>query len=201
MNPHFFYNALNTIQSYILSNDKKEAIIYLNKFSSLTRTILELTEKNYLSINEEIKTITLYLDLEKARFFNDFNYTISIDKEIDTESIKIPTMLLQPFIENAIKHGLLHLKGEKTINIVFKKTNHSLEISIDDNGIGRKRSEELNLNNRKDHISFATNAIEKRLEILNLNKTNKITVAYIDKYKFDEAIGTTVIINIPTTWK
>lgn len=201
MNPHFFYNALNTIQSYILSNDKKEAIIYLNKFSSLTRTILELTEKNYLSINEEIKTITLYLDLEKARFFNDFNYTISIDKEIDTESIKIPTMLLQPFIENAIKHGLLHLKGEKIINIVFKKTNHSLEISIDDNGIGRKKSEELNLNNRKDHISFATNAIEKRLEILNLNKTNKITVTYIDKYKFNEPIGTTVIINIPTTWK
>ena len=201
MNPHFFYNALNTIQSYILSNDKKEAIIYLNKFSSLTRTILELTEKKYLSINEEIKTITLYLDLEKARFFNDFNYSISIDKEIDTESIKIPTMLLQPFIENAIKHGLLHLKGKKTINIVFKKTNHSLEISIDDNGIGRKRSEELNLNNRKDHISFATNAIEKRLEILNLNKTNKITVVYIDKYKFDEPIGTTVIINIPTTWK
>ena len=72
---------------------------------------------------------------------------------------------------------------------------------IHDNGIGRKRSEELNLNKRKDHISFATNAIEKRLEILNLNKTNKITVAYIDKYKFDEAIGTTVIINIPTTWK
>lgn len=201
MNPHFFYNALNTIQSYILSNDKKEAIIYLNKFSSLTRTILELTEKNYLSINEEIKTITLYLDLEKARFFNDFNYSISIEKEIDTESIKIPTMLLQPFIENAIKHGLLHLKGEKTINIAFKKTNHSLEISIDDNGIGRKRSEELNLNNRKDHISFATNAIEKRLEILNLNKTNKITVSYIDKYKFDDPIGTTVIINIPTTWK
>lgn len=201
MNPHFFYNALNTIQSYILSNDKKEAIIYLNKFSSLTRTILELTEKNYLSINEEIKTITLYLDLEKARFFNDFNYSISIDDEIDTESIKIPTMLLQPFIENAIKHGLLHLKGEKTIQIEFKKTNHSLEISIDDNGIGRKRSEELNLNNRKDHISFATNAIEKRLEILNLNKTNKITVEYIDKYKFDEPMGTTVIINIPTTWK
>lgn len=201
MNPHFFYNALNTIQSYILSNDKKEAIIYLNKFSSLTRTILELTEKNYLSINEEIKTIALYLDLEKARFFNDFNYSIFIDEEIDTESIKIPTMLLQPFIENAIKHGLLHLKGEKTIHIAFKKANNSLEISIDDNGIGRKRSEELNLNNRKDHISFATNAIEKRLEILNLNKTNKITVEYIDKYKFDEPMGTTVIINIPTTWK
>ena len=201
MNPHFFYNALNTIQSYILSNDKKEAIIYLNKFSSLTRTILELTEKNYLSINEEIKTITLYLDLEKARFLNDFNYSIIVNKEIDTDLYKIPTMLLQPFIENAIKHGLLHLKGNKILTVVFQKNKNALEISIDDNGIGRKRSEELNASNRKDHISFATHAIDKRLEILNKNKTNKITIQYIDKLEFEESIGTTVLINIPTTWK
>ena len=201
MNPHFFYNALNTIQSYILSNDKKEAITYLNKFSSLTRIILELTERNYLSINEEIKTITLYLDLEKARFLNDFNYSIIVNKEIDTDLYKIPTMLLQPFIENAIKHGLLHLKGNKILTVVFQKNKNALEISIDDNGIGRKRSEELNASNRKDHISFATHAIDKRLEILNKNKTNKITIQYIDKLEFEESIGTTVLINIPTTWK
>lgn len=201
MNPHFFYNALNTIQSYILSNDKKEAINYLNKFSSLTRIILELTEKNYVSLKEEIKTITLYLDLEKARFFNDFHYTISLDEGIDSELVKIPTMLLQPFIENAIKHGLLHLKGEKKLDILFRKKENLLQISIDDNGIGRKRSNEINANNRKDHISFATNAIEKRLEILNKNKTKKITIQYVDKFEFEESIGTTVIINIPTTWK
>jgi len=201
MNPHFFYNALNTIQSYILSNDKKEAITYLNKFSSLTRIILELTEKNYLSIKEEIKTITLYLDLEKARFFNDFNYEINVENQIDIDSIKIPSMLLQPFVENAIKHGLLHLQGNKILKIDFKKQNHALEISIDDNGIGRKKSEELNAINRKDHISFATHAIEKRLEILNKNKSNPITIQYIDKYEFEESIGTKVIINIPLTWK
>lgn len=201
MNPHFFYNALNTIQSYILSNDKKEAIIYLNKFSSLTRIILELTEKNYISIKEEIKTITLYLDLEKARFASDFNFIIKVDEQIDIELIKIPTMLLQPFIENAIKHGLLHLKGSKLLTIEFKKNNNALEIYIDDNGIGRKRSEELNANNRKDHISFATHAIDKRLEILNKNKINKITVQYKDKYELSEPVGTTVIINIPITWK
>lgn len=201
MNPHFFYNALNTIQSYILSNDKKEAITYLNKFSSLTRIILELTERNYLTIKEEINTITLYLDLEKARFNNDFNYTITVDEKIDTESIKIPTMLLQPFLENAIKHGLLHLKGNKTLTITFKKNNSLLEITIDDNGIGRKKSEELNLNNRKDHISFATNAIEKRLEILNLNKEDKITIQYTDKQQHNEPLGTTVQINLPATWK
>lgn len=199
MNPHFFYNALNTIQSYILSNDKKEAITYLNKFSSLTRTILELTEKNHISIQEEIKTIKLYLDLEKARFFNDFNYTIKIEKDIDVELIKIPTMLLQPFIENAIKHGLLHQKGEKTLKIKFKRSTNSIEICIDDNGIGRKKSEEINASNRKNHISFATHAIEKRLEILNKNKTNLIKVQYVDKYEFEESIGTKVIINIPIT--
>lgn len=201
MNPHFFYNALNTIQSYILSNEKKEAINYLNKFSSLTRTILELTEKNYLSIKEEIKTIILYLDLEKARFNDDFSYTISIDEDIDTESVKIPSMLLQPFIENAIKHGLLHQKGEKKLIITIRKTEDCIQISIDDNGIGRKRSAELNRSNRKKHISFATDAIEKRLEILNHNKTRKITVQYIDKQILEESIGTTVIINIPILWK
>ena len=201
MNPHFFYNALNTIQSYILSNDKREAITYLNKFSSLTRIILELTEKNYISIQEEIKTITLYLDLEKARFFNDFNYTITVDEQIDTELTKIPTMLLQPFIENAIKHGLLHLKRMKLLTIDFRRNDNALEIWIDDNGIGRKKSGELNATNRKNHMSFATNAISKRLEILNKNKTNKITVQYVDKLEFEESIGTKVIINIPARWK
>ena len=138
---------MNTIQSYILSNDKREAITYLNKFSSLTRIILELTEKNYISIQEEIKTITLYLDLEKARFFNDFNYTITVDEQIDTELTKIPTMLLQPFIENAIKHGLLHLKRMKLLTIDFRRNDNALEIWIDDNGIGRKKSGELNVTN------------------------------------------------------
>lgn len=201
MNPHFFYNALNTIQSYILSNEKREAITYLNKFSSLTRMILELTEKNYISIQQEIKTITLYLDLEKARFFNDFNYTITVDEQIDAELIKIPTMLLQPFVENSIKHGLLHLKGMKLLTIDFRRNNNALEIWIDDNGIGRKKSVELNATNRKNHMSFATNAISKRLEILNKNKTNKITVQYLDKLEFEESIGPKVIINIPARWK
>ena len=95
----------------------------------------------------------------------------------------------------------MNLNGNKLLTIEFKKRNKYLEISIDDNGIGRKRSEELNANNRKDHISFATDAIDKRLEILNKNKTNKITIQYIDKYELEEPIGTKVIINIPTTWK
>lgn len=201
MNPHFFYNALNTIQSYILTNDKKEAISYLNKFASLTRKILELTERSYVTLQEEVNTLTLYLDLEQARFNDDFSYTITIADSLDKESIMIPTLLIQPFIENAIKHGLLHSKGTKKVSIQFLKKDEQLQIVIDDNGIGRKRSEAINLNNRKDHISFATHAIEKRLEILNKNKMQKITVCYIDKMEYDEPTGTTVYLNLPMKWK
>ena len=121
MNPHFFYNALNTLQSYILSNDKKQAVSYLSKFSSLTRTILEMTEKDWVTIAEEIKTLGLYLDIEKARFDDDFEYTITLDPLIDSDTVKIPSMLLQPYVENAVKHGLLHKSGIKTISITFQK--------------------------------------------------------------------------------
>lgn len=201
MNPHFFYNALNTIQSYILSNDKKEAISYLNKFSSLTRTILELTEKNEITLEEELKTIILYLDLEKARFNTDFEYHITVDLNIPTETTRIPTMLLQPFIENAIKHGLMHLKGNKILQININKIDHDIHISITDNGIGRKKSAERNQLHRTNHNSFATNAIANRLEILNKNKQAKITIEYIDNYNLEESIGTTVLLKIPNVCK
>jgi ligand-binding sensor domain-containing protein len=121
MNPHFFYNALNTIQSYILSNDKKQAVSYLSKFSTLTRTILEMSEKENITLSEEIKTLGLYLDIEKARFDEDFSYEINIAYGIDIENIKIPTMLLQPYVENAVKHGLLHKKGEKKLPLILKE--------------------------------------------------------------------------------
>ncbi|MEN9337097.1 MAG: hypothetical protein RLZZ500_2084 [Bacteroidota bacterium] len=201
MNPHFFYNALNTIQSYILTNDKKEAISYLNKFASLTRKILELTERSYVTLHEEVKTLTLYLDLEQARFNTDFSYEIYIEETLDSEGLMIPSLLIQPFVENAIKHGLLHCKGPKRVQLHFLKHDDFLQIVIDDNGIGRKRSEAINQHNRKDHISFATHAIDKRLEILNKNKLHKITVSYVDKVENDEPTGTTVYLNIPMTWK
>ena len=121
MNPHFFYNALNTIQSFILSNDKKQAITYLSKFSALTRTILEMTEKESVSIAEEVKTLALYLDIEQSRFEEDFSYKILVDNDVDADNIKIPTMLLQPYVENAVKHGLLHKQGKKVVQIHFQK--------------------------------------------------------------------------------
>ena len=201
MNPHFFYNALNTLQSYILSNEKKQAVEYLSKFSSLTRTILEMTEKDFISVSDEIKTLKLYLDIEKARFEEDFNYEISTNSELDDDAIKIPTMLLQPYIENAIKHGLLHKNGKKDLKISFESTADVLKISIDDNGIGREKSRILNAIKNKNHVSFATEATQNRIELLNQYTHRTISVQIIDKYNsLEQSLGTTVLFEIPISY-
>jgi LytS/YehU family sensor histidine kinase len=201
MNPHFFYNALNTIQSFILSNDKKQAVNYLSKFSNLTRTILEMTEKETISIAEEVKTLSLYLDIEKARFEEDFGYRIFVDEKIDAENIKIPTMLLQPYVENAVKHGLLHKQGEKVVTIHFQKDAEHIKISIDDNGIGRQKSSELNAIKNKNHSSFATEAMQNRVNLLNQYNQKNISIQYIDKTSLsNQSIGTTVVFEIPITY-
>jgi len=201
MNPHFFYNALNTIQSFILSNDKKQAINYLSKFSNLTRTILEMTEKETISIAEEVKTLGLYLDIEKARFEEDFTYKIDIDTAIDAENNKIPTMLLQPYVENAVKHGLLHKQGEKNVTISFKKEAEHLIVRIEDNGIGRQKSAELNAIKNKNHISFATEATQNRVNLLNQYNQKNISIQYIDKINLgNQSTGTVIVFEIPITY-
>lgn len=198
MNPHFFYNALNTLQSYILANEKKQAVTYLSKFSNLTRTILEMTEKDWVTVSEEIKALSLYLDIEKARFDTDFDYAIELDNSIESDSVKIPSILLQPYVENALKHGLLHKSGAKTIHITFQKIENELIIKIEDNGIGRRKSEELNAIKNKKHKSFATEAMQNRIELLNQTNTKKITLVYTDKMSENNIpIGTLVTLKIP----
>lgn len=198
MNPHFFYNALNTIQSYILSNDKKQAVSYLSKFSSLTRTILEMSEKETITVAEEIKTLSLYLDIEKARFNDDFEYEIKIPKNSEIENLKMPSLLLQPYVENAIKHGLLHKTGAKNLTISFNVNQKFLEILIADNGIGRKKSEELKKLRKNPHQSFATEAMQKKIDLLNKHKISKISIEIIDEYSVQNiAQGTTVFFKIP----
>lgn len=197
MNPHFIFNALNTIQSYIYLNDKQNATAFLGKFSQLTRTILEMSNKNEVSLDEEIDSILLYLELEKMRFDDTLNYTIEVDKNIVPSSIRIPSMIIQPYIENAVKHGLLHKKGERWIRCSFGIQNKMLEVRIDDNGVGRARSKELNKIKNKKHQSFATQANEKRLEVLNQGAAGSVNVTFIDKMSEQgEALGTTVILFI-----
>ncbi len=199
MNPHFLFNALNTIQSYIYTNEKENASLYLGKFSELTRMILDMSNKESVSLTDEIKAVELYLELEKLRFENKLIYSIIIQSSLDTDSILIPTMLVQPYVENAIKHGLMHLKKQWNLVISFNKNANGIEVIIEDNGVGRKASEAINAQRYKQHQSFATNANQKRLEILNKNFSTTIIVNIIDKYdEHKNAIGTKVILQIPT---
>ncbi|VXC28015.1 conserved hypothetical protein [Flavobacterium sp. 9AF] len=195
MNPHFFFNAINNIQSYIFTNETKEASLYLSKFSKLTRKILEFSDANWISLKEEIDALRLYLELQQMRF-KDLYFEITIDKISNIEQIKIPTMMFQPYVENAILHGLSHSLNPKQLNINFTIQKNILVTTITDNGIGRKKSEELNKNTINKPQSFATKANLERIQLLNKDQY-KISVNYIDLQTEDKkSLGTQVIIKI-----
>jgi hypothetical protein len=197
MNPHFLFNALNTIQSYVYMNDKKNAGMYISKFSNLTRSILEMSTKETIAIAEEVKALQLYLDLEKMRFEESFNYAIHVDAALSAEGICIPSMLVQPYVENAIKHGLLHKKTNRKLEVVFAKKANTIVITIDDNGIGRAKSKELNVIKNRNYNSFAMDANKKRIEILQQYHKN-IQLQIIDKVdNLGEPLGTKVVIELP----
>lgn len=197
MNPHFIFNALNTIQSFIYLNDKQQATEYLGKFSQLTRTILDMSNKNSVSLEEEIAAMLLYLDLEKIRFDEAMDYTIEVSPQVNPALVRIPSMIIQPYVENAVKHGLLHKKGERWLKLSFDLQNNMLKVTVEDNGIGRARSEELNKIKNKQHQSFATQANEKRLDALNRGNSGAVSVRYIDKVSVHGGPqGTTVVLMI-----
>jgi sensor histidine kinase YesM len=197
MNPHFMFNALNSIQEFILQNKKELASNYLGDFADLMRSYLQHSQEDTISLRDEIETLELYLKLEQIRFEEDFKFTINYNKKLPIDSIEIPSFLFQPFVENAIKHGLLHKKGTKTIVIEFIKINEDvLECHIQDNGIGRKESERININRK--HKSFATEASQNRLNLLNQNIQAKIGLSIEDLYDSEnKPLGTKVIITIP----
>ncbi len=198
MNPHFFFNALNTIQAYIFQNDKHQAANYLAKFSKLTRMILEQSAVEKHPLSEEITALTLYLELEKMRFNEDFNFSITVENSITPELILVPAMLIQPYVENAVKHGLLHAKGEKIIEIVFKTQDQNLIVLINDNGVGRKKAMELRQQRAPEHRSFATQATDRRLSVLNAGRKNPLTVDITDKIDDQyRPVGTLVKITLP----
>jgi ligand-binding sensor domain-containing protein len=197
MNPHFIFNVLSSIKGYIYENDRKKATTYLDDFSDLIRTILEKSEKQFSSLTDEINTIKLYIELE-GMMFDDFDYEIKIDDNLDTDSINIPSLLLQPYIENAFKHGLRHKKADKKL-IVSAYINEKKQciIEIMDNGIGRKKAEELNKSNTLKRQSFATSAMEKRMNILNQQLEQKITIDILDFWDEQQnSTGTKVIFTL-----
>ena len=199
MNPHFMFNALNSIQEFILTNEKRQANMYMGKFADLMRMTLDMSNKKEIDLDDEIKILELYLQLEALRFEEHFNYSIEVKDEVYTTDIKLPSMLIQPYVENAVKHGLLHKQGEKNLSVVFDidKT-ATLSCTITDNGIGRKRSGEINAMRQSRYTSFATGATQKRLELLNHELDLAIAVVYNDLHDANGiATGTSVTIKIP----
>jgi ligand-binding sensor domain-containing protein len=197
MNPHFIFNALNSIQEFIMLNKKELASNYLADFADLMRSYLHHSQEDEVSITEELAALELYLKLEKIRFENDFEYSINCDKNSSKDSIYIPSFLIQPFVENAIKHGLLHKSGHKFLEVkIQKNTAHSISCQILDNGIGRDAS--AILNQKRKYQSFATKANQKRFEILNQSSTDKIELLIEDLFDADnQSVGTKVILIIP----
>lgn len=196
MNPHFFFNAINNIQSYIFTNETKEASNYLSKFSKLTRKILEFSEVTTISLKEEIEALQLYLELQQMRF-KDLKFSIKVDSSLNLEQIKIPTMLIQPYVENAILHGLSHSIKEKNLEIDFTLSNlKQLVCNIKDNGIGRIKSAEINHLNQNKPKSFATKANLERIMWLNKNQY-QIDISYHDLMDAnEESLGTQVTLTI-----
>lgn len=196
MNPHFMFNALNSIQEFIITSDTKGANKYLSNFSKLTRKVLNNSDKESISLSEEIETLELYLSLEQLRFEDDFEYLIEVEPGIDPDIQIVPPMLIQPFVENAIKHGLLHRKGQKKLGIWFKDSGKDLLCIVQDNGIGRAASTEIQKRNRRGHISKGVSVTKERIDLLNRAHGVYFRVKINDLQKDLNAIGTEVEIKV-----
>ena len=198
MNPHFIFNALNSIQEYIVLNEKDLASSFLIKFSRLIRIYLEHSRESEVTLKQELNALNIYLELEKNRFEDVLNYSVFVSKNIDENTIKVPSLFIQPYVENALKHGLLHKKDNRELNIFFNlnKTQDILFCEITDNGIGVEASKQLNKKRQPMHRSFATSANQKRVKLLNTNRKQKIKVT-IAPLNPETKTGTKVLITIP----
>ena len=186
MNPHFIFNALNSIADYINKNDARSADYYLGKFAKLMRGILENSEEKEISLSEELKMLEFYMDLESLRFKNKFNYEVKIADDINPENTLIPPMILQPFVENSILHGLAKKENDGKITIHIDKTEDLLKCTIEDNGIGRKNPNE-NLNK-----SYGVKLTRERIALFDKSKNSDSGVFYTDL-----ETGTRVELRLP----
>lgn len=198
MNPHFIFNALNSIQDYIISNEKELASSYLVKFSRLIRMYLDYSQQNEITLEDEINALKLYLELEKVRFEDELEYKITVDNQLNTNQIKVPSLFVQPYVENALKHGLLHKLTNRQLKVDVKIIQpQKLQITIEDNGIGRVQSEKLKRSNQQ-HTPFATKANQERVHLYKNKLKRNITIKIEDLYdKSQTALGTRVVITVP----
>jgi len=201
MNPHFLFNSLNSIESYIVSNQTKAAAQYLNNFSRLMRLILQHSRSHYISLKEEINALELYLEMEHIRFKDKFQYGIYIARDLDTNAIEIPPMLIQPYVENAIWHGLMHKPDRSNGMLVLEisRKDNLLYCVIEDNGIGREKAQAIaakktTLRKKSMGMAITQDRMKIMSQLYNFNTEVKVTDLY---KKNGEAKGTRVELFIP----
>jgi two-component sensor histidine kinase len=197
MNPHFIFNCLNSIKSLIQQHEEEVSVVYLTTFSKLIRTLFNNADKKEISLYDEIETCKYYLQLEAMRFDMKFSYSLNIDKAVDLKSVQVPALIIQPFIENAIWHGIVPCNEGGNVSLTVVKNNTVIKVIIDDNGIGREASQQNKATSGFFHQSKGVNLTQSRLELNNLLHERQAQLEIIDKK--DEkgtAAGTTIIITI-----
>lgn len=195
MNPHFIFNALNSVNSFIATNDERTANRYLADFSSLMRSVLENSEQDFIPLASEVELLEKYTMLEHFRFKDKFDYTFTVDEHLNLDDFEIPPMLLQPYVENAVWHGLRYKEEKGYLHIHFSRKNEDAAIvTISDDGVGREKSKELKTENQKKQKSKGMGNIKKRIDILNEMYDDRIDVAVADVFESGE--GTKVTLTL-----
>lgn len=197
MNPHFIFNSINSVQRFILNNEADASQRFLSKFAKLIRYVVDHSNLSLIPLNEELNALKMYMDLEQVRLKDKFEYSIEIDEGLDTEVLQIPSMLLQPYVENAIWHAFTNKEDKGKINISIAKNDGGLRFVIEDNGIGRERAAQYKSHNRVGHKSKGIKVTNERLKIINSGQKKKISISIIDLYQDKVPNGTRIELFIP----
>lgn len=198
MNPHFIFNALNSVNSFISKNDERSANKYLSDFSRLMRMVMENSQQDFVPLAAEINILELYIGLEHFRFREKFDFTFQVDEKIDKDAFEVPPMLIQPYIENAVWHGLRYKEEKGILKVSFHLTeDHHIKVVIEDNGIGRKKSAELKTINQKTGSSTGIKNTVNRIAIINEIYRKNIAIYIEDLFPDQADSGTRVTIKLP----
>ncbi len=199
MNPHFIFNSLNSINKYILKNDHVNASRYLTRFAKLIRLILDNSNSKEVALSSELEALKLYIDMEMLRFTNKFTYQVFVDENVSADTLQVPPLIIQPYVENAIWHGLLHKESSGWLAIsVMKSNDNMLQCTIEDNGIGRKKAKEMKSKSANANKSLGMKLTQERISMLNQHTSLNASIQIIDLADSNgEPTGTKVILKIP----
>jgi sensor histidine kinase YesM len=201
MNPHFIFNSLNSINWFIQQNDRTRASEYLTKFSKLVRLILQNSKASLIPLESELESLALYLDLEGMRFDHHFSYKISVPPDMDIAMLKVPPLIIQPYVENAIWHGLMHKEEKGQLNIEVNEKDGQLLLKITDNGIGRNQAATFGSKSATKHKSMGMQITGERIAKLHRLGAKEPSVTIYDLLLMDgSAGGTEVKIKIPVMY-